>query len=110
QCGAITGFRVARHVGNQEVVAVGLSLDQQHQLFALWQKANRCQPSWRTQARGTALNVPTKNVLNAAPFHPLWSRDFTGNRSATISTLGKTPTSRCNSPHVYRRSTGASSC
>ena len=46
--------------------------------YLLVANAIKCHPSGRTSARGSALNVPTKNVLKAVPFHPLCSRDFTG--------------------------------
>ena len=40
------------------------------QILHLVQKASRCQPKRRTQARGSALKVPTKNVLNKRPLPP----------------------------------------
>ena len=70
----------------------------------------RCQPKRRTIARGSALNVPTKKVLNAAPFHPLCSRDLTGKRSYTTFTLLNPSSSDVNSRGENLRSTGAPSC
>ena len=53
-------------VQEQEVIAVGVCFDEIH--FS--QKASKCQPNRRTNDRGSALNVPTKNVLNTSPFQP----------------------------------------
>ena len=68
---------------------------------AFRQNASRCQPNRRTSARGSALNVPTKNVLKASPFHPPWSRDFTGKRSSTMRTSRKSREQARNSPALY---------
>ena len=56
------------------------------------------------------MKVPTNRVLNAVPFQPPCSRDLTGNRSGTIRTSSNGDSSARNSPMVYLRSTGASSC
>ena len=84
---------VPRSRHEQEVVAVGVRLDEcearvERVMRRVYfrQNASRCQPKRRTQARGSALNVPTNSALNSVPFQPLCSRLFTGNRSGTIST------------------------
>ncbi len=76
----------------------------------LRQKAIRCQPSGRTQARGRALKVPTNRPLKATAFQPWCRRDLTGNRSGTRRTSAKGASSTRNSPIEYFLSTGASSC
>src|SRR6188474_2022289 len=76
----------------------------------LRQNARRCHPYRSTQLRGSALKVPTKHVLKATPFHPLWRRLFTGNRSKTRRTSENPSTVWRNSPSLYFLSTGASSC
>src|SRR5918996_1428945 len=97
----VTTWRVGgRH--HQEVVAVGVPLDDH-----FVQNASRCHPKRRTIERGSALNVPTKNVLNTTPFQPPCSRDFTGKRSSTMRTSRKWRKSVRNSAAVYLRSTGA---
>src|SRR4051794_7520967 len=95
----------------KEIVAERVGLyDLQRTGGHFLQNASRCQPNRRTSARGIALNVPTKNVLNTVPFQPLCRRDFTGNRSSTIR-MSRNPASRArNSPALYLRRTGASSC
>src|SRR4051794_27325489 len=76
----------------------------------LRQNARRCHPKRLTTDLGSALKVPTKNVLKSVPFHPPCRRDFTGKRSSTMRT-SRNPASSCrNSPAVYFRRTGASSC
>src|SRR5262245_48113501 len=92
-----------------EIVPEGVSFDD-HDRPHFRQNARRCHPKRLTSGRGSALNAPTKNVLNSVPFQPPWSRDFTGNRSSTMRTSRKSFSSRRNSPLLYLRSTGASSC
>src|SRR5262249_14469185 len=81
-------------------------------LARVYLRANaiRCHPSGRTHARGNALNVPTKSVLKAVPFHPLCRRDLTGNRSGTIRTSENGVSRFRNSAMLNVRRTGASSC
>src|SRR3954447_14281194 len=74
------------------------------------QNASRCHPKRLTIERGSALKVPTKNVLKAVPCHPPCRRDFTGKRSSTMRTSRNARRSCRNSPAVYFNSTGASSC
>src|SRR5207237_3950780 len=106
QCGAIREGRRGLLLHEEEIVAVCVRLDHRH----LRQKATRCQPNRRTHARGSALNVPTKNVLNSIPFHPPCSRDFTGNRSSKMRTSRNPESTARNSAALYFFSTGASSC
>src|SRR5262249_8887029 len=90
----------------EEIVAERVCLDQPH----FRQNARRCQPKRLTSERGSALKAPTKNVLNAMPFQPPWSRDFTGKRSSTMRTSENAPSRSRNSAALYFFSTGASSC
>ena len=63
------------------------------------------------QRRGSALNVPTKNVLNSMPFQPPCSRDFTGKPLFDDPDVAEAVQQRA---ELARRctcsSTGASSC
>src|SRR5690348_13070502 len=92
-----------------EIVPEGVSFDD-HDRPHLRQNARRCHPKRLTSDRGSALKVPTKNVLKSVPFHPPCRRDFTGNRSSTIRTSRKPLSSARNSAALYFFSTGASAC
>src|SRR6185295_7674570 len=92
-----------------EIISERMSFDD-HDRPHLRQNARRCHPKRLTSARGSALNAPTKNVLKSVPFHPPCRRDFTGKRSSTIRTSRNPRSNWRNSPALYFKSTGASSC
>src|SRR6185503_20667377 len=109
QCRQVLRSLHCSRFDEDEIVSERMSFDD-HDRPHLRQNARRCHPNRLTSDRGNALNPPTKNVLKSVPFHPPCRRDFTGKRSSTIRISRNPPNSWRNSPALYFKRTGASSC